>query len=110
MTRSQSSGWAWVLPRWRAFARFWRDKDAALWKKLLLVAVAAYVAVPTDLVPDVVPIWGWLDDAGALTFAWMLLGWLLRPYSSDAAEAGDQAGEDPTLTDGSSSSVPRESR
>jgi hypothetical protein len=33
---------------------------------LLLLAGALYVLLPTDLVPDIIPVFGWLDDMGVL--------------------------------------------
>jgi len=33
------------------------------WRKLILVPVVAYLAMPLDLVPDFIPIAGQLDDA-----------------------------------------------
>ena len=35
--------------------------------KLLAVAAVAYVLLPLDAIPDVVPIVGWMDDAGVLS-------------------------------------------
>jgi uncharacterized membrane protein YkvA (DUF1232 family) len=64
-----------------ALQRFWADKDAARWKKALLVLLLFYVIFPLDLIPDFAPFWGWLDDLGAASGAWMLLTWMLGPYS-----------------------------
>ena len=56
-----------------AFWRYMRDRDASIFGKLLAVFAVAYVVMPVDLVPDVVPLLGWLDDIGvvALVGAWL---------------------------------------
>ena len=63
-----------------ATARLLRDRDAALWAKLLVVLAVAYVVFPLDAVPDLVPIVGWLDDAGALVVLRLLLHNKLAAY------------------------------
>jgi uncharacterized membrane protein YkvA (DUF1232 family) len=40
-----------------------RDPRVPRRRKLLLVALAAYLALPFDLIPDFVPVAGQLDDA-----------------------------------------------
>jgi uncharacterized membrane protein YkvA (DUF1232 family) len=40
--------------------------------------------LPLDLIPDVIPILGWLDDVGALALAY-------RMISSDIAKAASQS-------------------
>lgn len=44
-------------------ARLARDPRVPRRRKLLLLALAAYLASPIDLVPDVIPVVGQLDDA-----------------------------------------------
>lgn len=39
------------------------DPRVAWWRKTLLVGLIAYLAMPIDLVPDVIPVAGQLDDA-----------------------------------------------
>jgi uncharacterized membrane protein YkvA (DUF1232 family) len=85
-----------------ATARLIRDRDAAIWAKLLVVLAVAYVAFPLDAVPDLVPIIGWLDDAGALVLLRVILHGKLAAYryplneppprlAPDAAKALDEA-------------------
>ncbi|VTS00393.1 : DUF1232 [Gemmata massiliana] len=35
-------------------------------KMLAVVGTAVYLASPIDLIPDVVPVLGWLDDLGVM--------------------------------------------
>ncbi|MCC7382848.1 MAG: DUF1232 domain-containing protein [Deltaproteobacteria bacterium] len=62
-----------LLLRPRAVGRFLLARDASLWPKLGLVLAIIYAISPVDLVPDLAPLLGWLDDAGflALAFSWL---------------------------------------
>jgi uncharacterized membrane protein YkvA (DUF1232 family) len=46
-----------------------RDPRVPRWPKLGLVAAVGYVLVPFDLVPDVIPLLGQLDDLTVLALA-----------------------------------------
>ena len=59
----------------RALARYYRDRDASVFGKLIALVAIVYVVMPMDLVPDVVPVVGWLDDLGVMGLA---TAWLLR--------------------------------
>jgi uncharacterized membrane protein YkvA (DUF1232 family) len=63
-----------------AFVRYMRDADASTLGKLLVVAAAIYVVVPFDLIPDTIPVIGWLDDLGVATLALWYLSHALKPY------------------------------
>jgi uncharacterized membrane protein YkvA (DUF1232 family) len=39
------------------------DQQVSRWRKLILLPIAAYLAMPFDLVPDFIPVAGQLDDA-----------------------------------------------
>ena len=49
-------------------SRLLRDERVPRRRKLLLVAVAAYLALPFDLIPDFIPIAGQLDDVLVVAF------------------------------------------
>ena len=44
-------------------SRLVRDPRVPRWRKALLFALAGYLALPFDLVPDFIPVAGQLDDA-----------------------------------------------
>jgi uncharacterized membrane protein YkvA (DUF1232 family) len=45
------------------FKRLLADQRVSGWRKVLVLALIAYLAMPIDLVPDFIPIAGQLDDA-----------------------------------------------
>src|SRR2546422_9146236 len=59
--------------------RMARDPRVPRRRKLLLVALVAYLGLPFDLVPDFIPVAGELDDA-------ILLALFLRPVLPTGAE------------------------
>jgi len=51
------------LPKFlRLFWRLLRDSRVSIRPKILLLALAAYVLIPIDLVPDFLPVLGQIDD------------------------------------------------
>ena len=42
------------------------DSEVGRGRKLLLLLAVAYVVMPFDAIPDVIPVIGWLDDVGVL--------------------------------------------
>jgi uncharacterized membrane protein YkvA (DUF1232 family) len=53
--------------------RYLRDRRVPTWRKLVGVAAVAYLFWPFDLIPDFLPVVGYLDDAGVLTAAALFL-------------------------------------
>ena len=47
-------------------AFFLRDKAVPLWKKWMGLGALIYVISPLDLIPDWIPVIGWLDDLGVV--------------------------------------------
>jgi uncharacterized membrane protein YkvA (DUF1232 family) len=61
-----------AFERTRTLGKLWRylrDPGVGLWRKLVGVAAVAYVIWPLDLIPDGIPVLGWLDDAGVVAAA-----------------------------------------
>ena len=48
--------------------------------KLFVLATLAYVVWPIDLIPDVAPVIGWLDDLGMATIAMVYLTRVSEKY------------------------------
>ena len=45
-------------------------KSQAKWKRVIIAVLAMlYVISPLDLIPDFIPVIGWLDDLGVLVWA-----------------------------------------
>lgn len=82
--------------RWAGFWALWRfvrSRESGVSPKVILLLALLYVVFPTDLVPDVLPLAGWLDDVGVVAF---VLAWLNRAFrrshSTPSAPAGSGAG------------------
>ena len=52
-----------------------RHPQSPAWLKLGVVGLLFYLLLPIDLIPDFIPIIGWLDDVVILTFG---VKWLLK--------------------------------
>ena len=55
------------------FAGLIRDPTVSRWRKLVLIPLAAYLAMPFDLIPDFIPVAGQLDDALVVALALRLI-------------------------------------
>ena len=63
----------WLCMNVAHVSRYVRSPRVARWKKLLGVLSVAYAIVPFDLIPDVIPVLGWLDDLGFLAVAFAFI-------------------------------------
>lgn len=58
-----------LLVVWHA----WRDPALRWPGRVMLVAIALYLMSPIDLVPDGIPLLGWLDDIALVAYGLPLL-------------------------------------
>jgi len=60
---------------------FLKDTRNGRWQKLAFIAALFYIVFPLDLVPDFIPIFGWLDDVGIGMLASMWLAYETHRYA-----------------------------
>lgn len=70
-----------LIVLWRAFIA----PGTPLWLKGLMLLVPLYLISPVDLIPDVIPILGWVDD---LVIIPLLVSWLVSLLPQNAAPGG----------------------
>lgn len=79
-----------------------RDPQTPMHVKAVLFSAVAYFVIPTDLIPDVVAVVGFGDDATVIATAFSIVGSNIKPAHRRAArrllriparEAGDQSDE-----------------
>ncbi len=67
-----------LLARLKNIKNLLKDKSVAFWKKALVIFALVYLFLPLDLIPPLIPVFGFLDDAllwiGVLTLIWEELG------------------------------------
>ncbi|MBD3281389.1 DUF1232 domain-containing protein [Candidatus Uhrbacteria bacterium] len=74
------------IPYWKNLIKFFLDKNAD-WKPKLGVALAVlYLIWPADLIPDLAPLLGWLDDIGITAMAAGYLAYAVNRYISSNIE------------------------
>jgi uncharacterized membrane protein YkvA (DUF1232 family) len=62
-------------------AKYFKSPEVSKWKKFLALLAVAYVVSPVDAIPDVIPVFGWLDDIGVVG---AMLAYLVRDMSKFA--------------------------
>ena len=63
------------------------DRDTPLRVRGTLLAALAYFIMPIDVLPDVLPVLGFTDDAAVLMMAFQLISSHIKPQHRDAARA-----------------------
>ncbi|HVX71807.1 MAG: YkvA family protein [Devosia sp.] len=75
-----------LVTLWRAFLA----PETPLWLKALMLLVPAYLLNPLDIIPDFIPILGWLDDAIVIPLLVSVLVRLVpRPAPARSARPGN---------------------
>ena len=49
--------------------QYFISPDISVSKKIIVGGAILYIITPLDIIPDIIPILGWLDDIGVATFA-----------------------------------------
>jgi len=63
-----------LWPQWKNIWRFFTDKRSDWKPKALAGAALLYLLWPIDLIPDFIPLFGWLEDIGFdVIAAWYLV-------------------------------------
>ena len=60
-----------------------RDPAVAMWRKCAGLAAVAYVVMPFDLIPDFIPVLGWLDDLGVVSLVAAFVVREIRRHSEE---------------------------
>jgi len=63
------------------------DRDTPLQVKAALIGALAYFVLPFDIIPDVLPVIGFTDDAAVLATAIRLVAGSIKPAHRTAARA-----------------------
>lgn len=71
-----------MLGKIRKMYAFFRDPKAPLKPKLLIGAALLYFVIPTDLIPDFIPMLGLTDDLAALMMIWKQVSYVLNTYQT----------------------------
>jgi uncharacterized membrane protein YkvA (DUF1232 family) len=61
------------------------DREAPVLPRLLALIAVLYLLVPLDLMPDAIPLVGWLDDLGVIGLAAVYAGRQAARYRDDRA-------------------------
>jgi uncharacterized membrane protein YkvA (DUF1232 family) len=80
----------------RGLWRYFRDPKAGFFGKAFVFLAVAYVIMPLDLIPDVAPVVGWLDDIGVVALAF---GHLARVASKYRELPAAEPAQDPAVRD-----------
>jgi uncharacterized membrane protein YkvA (DUF1232 family) len=64
----------------RALYRYMRDKSVPWYRKSIIVGALIYFITPIDLIPDFIPLFGYLDDLGVIMATIKYLGREITPY------------------------------
>ena len=82
------------------FFRYVRDPRVPAWRRLSGLFAVLYFIVPVDVIPDFIPLLGWMDDLGVLSAAALFMVREVQRYQPPSSGW-------PTPVDESSSGSPR---
>lgn len=63
-----------------------KDKSTPIWTKSIIYGALGYLILPTDLIPDIAPIFGFSDDFSAIVTAISLIVNSIKDYHIESAK------------------------
>lgn len=70
------------------FFSYVRDPRVPKWRKFAGLLAVAYFVLPVDVIPDFLPILGWLDDLGVLSAAAFYMVRQVKQYGPESTLDG----------------------
>ena len=64
-----------------------QSTDTPGWAKTVILGALGYFIAPIDLIPDIVPVGGYVDDAGIIVAALLTVGAYITPKIKEEAKA-----------------------
>jgi uncharacterized membrane protein YkvA (DUF1232 family) len=82
-----------LLDKLRVMVAYFRDPDEPMAPKLLIGGALLYLIIPTDLIPDWLPVVGFVDDFTAISYVWNRLQDIFVEYEKRRNErlVGEEA-------------------
>lgn len=78
-----------VLHKWRLMIDYFRHPKTSLAKKLMVGFGFLYLFLPTDFVPDLIPFFGYVDDATLAMVIWHLFSKELEHFEKQNGKPKD---------------------
>ena len=63
-----------------------RDKDTPKYVKAVIAGALGYLVLPIDIVPDTIPVLGWIDDVAVLAFAFKVANRYIKTSHQEEAK------------------------
>lgn len=82
-----------------------RDRRIPWYAKAFAVVIAGYALSPIDLIPDFIPVLGYLDDVILVPLGVLLVVWLIRPETMAEHRAEAAAAQDRPLSRGVAAAI-----
>ena len=76
-----------LMMLWRAFMA----PETPLWLKALMLVVPLYLISPLDIIPDFIPLAGWLDDVVVIP---LLVSWIVSILPQPATSRSTRSDRD----------------
>ncbi|MDR6225263.1 YkvA family protein [Desmospora profundinema] len=79
-----------VVEKLKVLYYYFRDPETSRWKKALAGAALLYFIMPIDVIPDYLPVVGYVDDGAAVVIVWRVLSKELERFTTRYASLPDK--------------------